>query len=190
MWYEAVEPDAPLTQGDIVLDCPVVTWSGVAPNIEGEDVEAMLHGMVVARRADIIIMTQACDLEQDKVDTLIVCQHVGLQEYKEAWQEEGRNLGHGVGEKSWRRYCDHIKDGHVWNLAMLNRGEAGGTDITYRVVDFHEIFTIPKAFLNPLVRQRAQRRLRLLPPYREHLSQAFARFFMRVGLPSDIEKGW
>jgi hypothetical protein len=26
----------------------------------------------------------------------------------------------------------------------------------------------------------------LLPPYREHLSQAFARFFMRVGLPVDI----
>ncbi len=29
-------------------------------------------------------------------------------------------------------------------------------------------------------------RLRLLPPYREHLSQAFARLFMRVGLPADI----
>jgi hypothetical protein len=29
-------------------------------------------------------------------------------------------------------------------------------------------------------------RLRLLPPYREHLSQSFARFFMRVGLPVDI----
>ena len=29
------------------------------------------------------------------------------------------------------------------------------------------------------------RRLRLLPPYREHLSQSFARFFMRVGLPID-----
>jgi len=28
------------------------------------------------------------------------------------------------------------------------------------------------------------------PPYREHLSQAFARFFMRVGLPIPIEKKW
>ena len=25
-----------------------------------------------------------------------------------------------------------------------------------------------------------------MPPHREHLSQAFARFFMRVGLPIDI----
>lgn len=28
--------------------------------------------------------------------------------------------------------------------------------------------------------------LRLHPPYREHLSQAFARFFLRVGLAGDI----
>jgi len=30
-------------------------------------------------------------------------------------------------------------------------------------------------------------RIRLLPPYREHLSQSFARYFMKVGLPQDIE---
>jgi len=40
-------------------------------------------------------------------------------------------------------------------------------------------------FLINFAKQKDQR-LRLLPPYREHLSQAFARFFMRVGLPSDI----
>ncbi len=26
----------------------------------------------------------------------------------------------------------------------------------------------------------------LCPPYREHLSQSFAKFFMRVGLPTDV----
>jgi len=31
------------------------------------------------------------------------------------------------------------------------------------------------------------KRLRLCPPYREHLAQAFARFFMRVGLPQDVQ---
>jgi hypothetical protein len=54
-----------------------------------------------------------------------------------------------------------------------------------RIVDFRRVFSLPLTF----VRQRAPRtgdRLRLLPPYREHLSQAFARYFMRVGLPQDI----
>jgi len=32
----------------------------------------------------------------------------------------------------------------------------------------------------------AGERVRLSPSYREHLAQAFARFFMRVGLPVDI----
>jgi hypothetical protein len=35
--------------------------------------------------------------------------------------------------------------------------------------------------------KRNGKRLRLLPPYREHLSQAFARFFMRIGLPVHID---
>jgi hypothetical protein len=54
-----------------------------------------------------------------------------------------------------------------------------------RIVDFRRVYSLPLTFL----RSRAGRtgeRLRLLPPYREHMSQAFARYFMRVGLPQDI----
>ena len=55
------------------------------------------------------------------------------------------------------------------------------------VVDFHEVFSLPVHFLELWLSRGGNRRLRLLPPYREHLSQAFARFFMRVGLPVDID---
>ena len=55
-----------------------------------------------------------------------------------------------------------------------------------RVVDFHEVFTLPRTFLESWLQQSGNQRLRLRPPYREHLSQAFARFFMRVGLPQPI----
>jgi hypothetical protein len=48
------------------------------------------------------------------------------------------------------------------------------------------VYSVPRGFLESLLNQRMQSRLRLLPPYREHLSQAFARFFMRVGLPVPI----
>lgn len=50
----------------------------------------------------------------------------------------------------------------------------------------HYVYSVPRSFLESLLKQRMQSRLRLLPPYREHLSQAFARFFMRVGLPVPI----
>ena len=61
----------------------------------------------------------------------------------------------------------------------------GGVEPGVRVVDFCSVFTLPLVFLREQARSSAKR-LRLLPPYREHLSQAFARFFMRVGLPVDI----
>lgn len=54
-----------------------------------------------------------------------------------------------------------------------------------RIVDIRRIFSLPVGF----VRKEAEgvdARLRLLPPYRAHLAQAFARFFMRIGLPLDI----
>jgi hypothetical protein len=68
---------------------------------------------------------------------------------------------------------------------MLAACELPGLERGVRVVDFRQLFSLPLAF----VRKRAALagpRLRLLPPYREHLAQAFARYFMRVGLPIDI----
>lgn len=57
--------------------------------------------------------------------------------------------------------------------------------MAYQVVDFRNIYSVSLNFLSDLTMKKGER-LRLLPPYREHLSQSFARFFMRVGLPVDI----
>jgi hypothetical protein len=78
----------------------------------------------------------------------------------------------------------------MWNLTILNAGASGDLQTDHRIVDFHEVYTIPRSFLESLLSQRNQPRLRLLPPYREHLSQAFARFFMRVGLPAPVTRPW
>jgi hypothetical protein len=58
----------------------------------------------------------------------------------------------------------------------------------HHIVDFHMIYTVPRDFLESLLQHRGKPRLRLVPPYREHLSQAFDRFFMRVGLPAPLAK--
>lgn len=46
-------------------------------------------------------------------------------------------------------------------------------------------YSIPYDFLKQLANDQGKR-LRLLSPYKEHLAQAFARVFMRVGLPEDL----
>jgi len=150
-----------------------------------EEVDA-LQGATTAIQADVVVMTQACDLEHEKVANIILCPHFSLSDYRQAWEAEMNNRQQNPTEKAWKRHCNDICDGFVWNLTMLNAGSSEELEIQHRIVDFHYVYSAPRSFLESLLIQRRQARLRLLPPYREHLSQAFARFFMRVGLPIPI----
>jgi len=190
-WYERVPADAPLTQGDLIEDCPLIGWKSEPVVLQRRgDEAAVLMGSVQAVRADAVVMTQACDLEHGKVVNVILCPCYVLTEYRTAWESTMRAAGQTPTAKGWRRHCDNVRDGYVWNLSILNADDRGDVVIEHRIVDFHDVFTAPRVFLESLVEQRGQSRIRLLPPYREHLSQAFARFFMRVGLPVPVSDAW
>jgi hypothetical protein len=189
-WYEAVAGGTPVTQGDLVLDCPLIGWTDKPFELAGSGETETLKGATTAIQADVIVMTQACDLEYSKVRNVILCPHLSLRQYKREWEEALRQQQQNPTDKAWKSHCNDICDGYLWNLTILNAGESGGLQTEHRVVDFHEVYTIPRTFLESLLKQRNVPRLRLLPPYREHLSQAFARFFMRVGLPAPVARPW
>jgi len=73
---------------------------------------------------------------------------------------------------------------------MMDSTPEGEMTSEHRIVDFHYVYTVPRAFLDDLIAERGAKRLTLLPPYREHLSQSFARYFMRVGLPENVKPAW
>ena len=70
LWYGAVSPGERLTRGDIIFDCPLVSWSSAPIQVtgSGSELEALKQGRVVFQ-ADVIVMTQACDLEQETFAT-------------------------------------------------------------------------------------------------------------------------
>lgn len=188
-WYERVAPDSGLLQGDFILDCPLLDWNAERPLLEGQSETEVLTQTFQIIKRDVVVMTQACDLEQRKVDSVVVCPIVTLSEFKNSWSELLRSKNQNFTEKGWRACCSDIRDGFLWNYAMLNCGKADELETEHRIVDFHDIYTLPVEFLEGLAFQRGAR-LRLRPPYREHLSQAFARYFMRVGLPSSVDTVW
>jgi hypothetical protein len=185
-WYSCVDAQTPLTQGDLISDCPVIAWAAGPLNLSESEEGESLKGATIAIRADVVVMTQACDLENNKVDNVILCPHISVSDYRKAWEEEMRTRQQNPTTRAWGKLFEDIRDGYVWNLTILNAGESGDLKIEHRVVDFHDVYTIPRSFLESLLKQRGGPRLRLNPPYREHLSQAFARFFMRVGLPVPV----
>jgi hypothetical protein len=68
---------------------------------------------------------------------------------------------------------------------MLASPEHPDTNADALVVDFGQIFSLPPSYLQHRAQQLGNR-WRLSSPFLEHFSQAFARYFMRVGLPSSI----
>jgi hypothetical protein len=187
-WYEIVDALIPITQGDIIMNCPVVTWGESSPVIEGETKpEEILKANIDYVSIDAVVMTQACDLAENKVKYVILCPHYDIEEHKYQWEIAMRQSYQNPTSKAWGSYIEEIRQGRIWSLSMINAYDESSLRLDIRIVDFREIFSLPRNFLEGWVVQQG-RRFRLLPPYREHLSQAFARFFMRVGLPVDIPK--
>lgn len=190
-WYDLIDATAPLTQGDLIFDCPVLTWqSGILSTKEDAFNSEILQNSIDAIAVDVVVMTQACDLEQENVENVILCPHVPLDEHQSVWDSEKNRIGQNPTPRAWKSHCGDICKGFIFNLTMLNRCQIGESNLNVRIVYFHEIFTLPRSILESLLESRSHPRFRLLPPYREHLSQAFARFFMRVGLPISIENPW
>ena len=108
-----------------------------------------------------------------------------MPEYPWFYVVEGDELHQG--DPTYRRddAWEEARKGRHQGYHVLNQCEIEDHRLDFAIVDMRRAFSLSV----DLVRQHAQSlgpRLRLLPPYREHLSQAFARFFMRVGLPTDI----
>ena len=169
-WYCLVNGDE-LEQGDILENCPVFSPPSNLTLNSLEDAEAEFTW----EERDVIIMSQSCDLvkgRKKKITEVLVCAVWNLSEITEG------HLSTDKGKEEARR-------GQLPAHHLLNECDLPDAEREFRVVDFHRIYALPLDFTREFATKN-QNRIRLLPPYREHLSQAFARFFMRVGLPSDI----
>lgn len=171
-WYEVTE-DRVLLQGDLLQGCPILE-----PSVEmlggGEGLSEQSD--IPFQTYDVVIMSQSCDLIAGKIQLVLLCPYSSL----ERMTEENAELREP-------KFREKIRRGEVFGHHMLNKCEYEAFHDDYLIVDFRSVFALPLAFLKDFV-SRSPKRLRLLPPYREHLSQAFARFFMRVGLPTEIPR--
>jgi hypothetical protein len=150
-----------LQQGDLLPGC-AVPLVGADFGLDTTDAE------IVIESRTLIVLTQSCDLQNEKTILAALCPIYSLNEF------EGVN-------------AEFTKKGY-WEtegLHLLASPEDPQQNRLARVVDFREIFSLPVAYLQRHA-EAIESRWRLQSPFLEHFSQAFARFFMRVGLPTAI----
>jgi len=170
IWYKKIVNSNKIEQGDLIIDCPII----IPPSKieEGDEPE------IEIKLINSIILSQSCDLANNKIEIVLVCPYYPLKVFIENTPEDQQT------KKAVTKNIDNLRKGHLAGYHLLNKfNDLGIGD--YIVVDFRNVYGVEINNLKDIAEKQGDR-IRLLPPYREHLSQAFARYFMRVGLPQDI----
>lgn len=165
-WFQRVE-DSTVQQGEILRDFPIVQ-----ANLRYRDGQPVLEGNAIARAYDVVVLTQSCDLDAlGKIENVLLCPCPLVTPFA------AQNPNFDTAAKR-----SAIQKGRVEGLYMISPCTLDGFTCETRIVNFKQVVTVPEQLLRDVAAFQIPR-VRLASPYREHLSQAFARFIMRVGLP-------
>jgi hypothetical protein len=175
-WYEPADSND-LFQGDFIQKCPLTvikTLQKLEPNeAEAEGVEYKATSEI--KKYDVIVMSQSCDIAHEKLKYVLVCPYWPLSRFQDERpfykDEEG---------------FIPLSRGNVMGYLLLEKCHIPKFEKEHLVVSFRHVQSVPFTWLKEFIRGSGTR-IRLKSPYREYLSQAFAIFFMRVGLPRDIQ---
>jgi len=163
-WWIEVEGQK-LAQGDYLPSCLV-------PFFKPEYGAGQATQDVPVREYDCIVVTQSCDLENDKAPLVALCPIYPIAKHEEV-------------NPKLRTQWEAVRQGKVEGLHLIASMSSPKDNRECFVVDFRQIYSLPIAYLKNHASSLGPR-WQLRSPYLEHFSQAFARFFMRVGLPSSI----
>ena len=165
MIYQKPVTDAPLDQGDIIVNCPVF-------EITHFDVSNPASPDLVCSTSQVVVLSQACDLANSKMVRATVALVMDAQSLIDA----------AIVKESDVR--GPIRAGRVFGWYFLPGSRKLG--LSESIVDLRQLHTVPIPVLESLCRNDA-RKARLMPLYREHLAKHFADTYSRIGLPMPYE---
>jgi len=187
-WYQRLGVrNRSLLQGDILRQCPIpLLPEALNLTVLPRKDESKRAVRLSIETYDVIVLSQSCDIATNKLNSILLCPVWPVETLPDLVlnpaKPENKMI---VGDKAYINRLNAIRIGVEPRFHLLNGCTLPGLEHPFLLVDFWTIYNVPKPHLIKMA-ARTQPRLRLNPPYVEHLSQAFARFFMRVGLPTTI----
>ncbi|MBE3087685.1 MAG: hypothetical protein IMZ71_00990 [Chloroflexi bacterium] len=135
----------------------------------------------------VIVLSQDCDLLQDferrvdnenenMLESVLFC----------AATPANSDFRHGleINRTEWKKLTENRDPRFHFLRAVANADDAKGIGLPQLAVDFKRYSALPTAEAYYWL-QQSDRRCRLESPYLEHLSNRFAAYMSRVGLPLD-----
>ena len=156
MIFEFLTLDVPLSQGDVIDQCPILVWTEATQAGLAEPGESTVR---------VVVLTQACDLAQSKTNRVVVAVVHTAQSLVDQGVLKAQTI------------IDQLRTHRIYGWYFLPAGP-----IPESIVDLRDLHTIPRLLLENLIAE-GNRLCRVATPYREHLAQHFATTYSRIGLP-------
>jgi len=176
-WYTVVSGSTTFAQGDLLNNFPIIVPPISLTEARDKAVGHESRQQATLNLFNVIVMTQSCDfIKLGDKDQVILCPR---WDYSKLADKEPKFKGKG----GWK----NLINGRFIGAHIINKCDIENYEFDYQVIDLQRIFSSPLSVVKQVAIDQGSR-VRLLPPYREHLAQAFARQFMRVGLPMDLPR--
>lgn len=170
-WSEIESGETSLQQGDFIPGCyvPILPADFGLIDISKAVPGAERDFFVGIEQRNVIVLTQTCDLENNKAKSILVCP-----------AEIIRDVPSQLGE------YENIRRNRVEGNLLLAPFPPNTAKEDHILVDFREQFSLPVAYVSQTAALCGSR-YRLNSPYCEYLAQSFAHYFMRVALPKPLQ---
>lgn len=134
-WYGLVGGKEPIGQGDIIFGCPILKPPSVAMSEGGQyDVEIQEY--------DVVVMSQSCDIKHKKIEIVLVCPVVPLDEFV-------KNNGY----YSKVENKEKLRRGEVMGCHLLNSCDIPPFASDIKAVLFKRIYGVHLDFLSDYLNQ-------------------------------------
>lgn len=163
-WYQEIESSEKISQGDIIFNCDVIS-----PKVSKEEENIDSNQIILDAElfnVDVIVLTQACDLKNSKVENVLLARVIPADTEKNTVD---------------------INKGKSPRYHVLKCKTNGQVSMEYKFIDYSSLFVMPLKYLEQK-KTEFGKRLRLNSPYREYVSQRFGVYYSRIGLPIDIKE--
>jgi len=178
-WYALVEESEELEQGDFIDDFEVLIPTYIPTETKaGMSDTPKYQTKGISRNYNVVIVSQSCDLDNGKLEYVLMCPRVSYSEYLELYKSSN--------PKNVVNNLEYIRQGRQHKYCMLNQCNLPSFPSEIQIVDLGTVFSVPYSIIKQMAKSYSKR-LRLLSPYKEKLAQAFAYYYMRIALPIDIQ---
>lgn len=180
-WYEETQDKDKIHQGEILLGLQI--YNTIRPKKVDDNY------CVEETKADCIVISQACDLDNKKIENVMLADLIDIDVFIRSLIEQNNDPLKTPKNKlkDATNYIVDMNKGFQPRFHLLKSKDSGNIMFNFKVIDFSRINTVLYDEILAF-KQNTGVTITIKTPYREYIGQCFGNFYSKIGLPIGIKE--